>query len=112
MRHLLIPVLVLGLVVGCATVPRPTPLTQADVISMVKAGATEEDVMRRIDTTGTVFHLNADDVVRLRQEGVSDRLVTFMMDTLTRSALAEQRRREMFYYQQFHWGYGWRPHCR
>ena len=106
------PVLLLLLLAGCTTIPRPAPVTQADVISLVKAGATEEVVIRRIDESGAVFVLSADDVVRLRQEGVSDRLVTFMMETGTRAALAEQRRRDLLYYQQFHYGYGWGPRCR
>jgi hypothetical protein len=93
---------------GCATLQRPTALTQADVISMVKAGLTDEDVMRRIDASGTVFHLSGDDVVRLRKEGLSDRLVTFMMDTYTRAALEDQRRQEMHRWH-FHYGWGWGP---
>jgi hypothetical protein len=67
------------LLAGCATTPppRPPPLTQVDVISMVKSGWSDEDIMRRIDATRTVFRLSSDDVVRLRNEGLSDRLVTF-----------------------------------
>lgn len=112
MRLVLISLIVCWFATGCAMVPRPAPLTQADVISMVKAGASEEDVLRRIAASGTVFYLNADDVVRLRQEGVSDRLVTFMMETATRAAVAEQRRQDMYYHQQFHFGYWWGPRCR
>lgn len=96
---------------GCAVTPRPAPISQADVISMVKAGATDEEIMRRIDATGTVFRLNADDIVFLRKEGVSDRVVTFMMDTLTRAALAEQSRQDYYRYH-VHYGFGWgHPWC-
>lgn len=90
---------------GCATTPRPPALTQADVISMVKAGMSDEDVMRRIDGSRTIFRLNADDIVFLRNQGISDRLVTYMMDTFTRAALAEQQRR-YDYRWGFHYGYG------
>lgn len=92
------------LAVGCAASrPRPTPLYQTDVISMTKAGATDEEIMRRIDDTRTVFDLSADDVVLLRKEGVSDRVVTYMLDTRTRAAVAEERRRQ---YHDSRWNFG------
>jgi len=90
------------LLAGCATVSRPVPLTQADVISMTKAGLTDEEIIRRIDGTRTVFRLGSDDVVRLRQEGVSDRVVNYMLDTYTRYAVAEQRRRD---FDDYDWHY-------
>jgi hypothetical protein len=93
-----------ALFVGCATThPRPPPLTQTDIISMVKAGMTEEDIMRRIDDTRTVFRLSSEEVVRLRNEGVSDRVVNYMLDTYTRAVAAEQRRRDADY--NFHYGF-------
>jgi hypothetical protein len=110
-------ILLVGLVMtGCATTPRPIPLTQVDIISMTKAGATEEEIMRRIDQTRTVFRLNSDDVVRLRNEGVGDRIVTYMLDTYTRAAVAEERRRATysgsFYYGPYFYPYHpwWRWH--
>lgn len=90
---------------GCATAtPRPAPLAQADIVSMTKAGATDEEIIRRIDDTRTFFRLSADDVVRLRNEGVSDRVVTYMLETYTRAAVAEQRRQDRSdYYFHYHW---------
>jgi hypothetical protein len=96
--------LVAAFLVGCATTTlRPVPLTQSDIISMVKAGVTEEDIMRRIDATQTIFRLSSDDVIRLRNEGVPDRIVNYMLDTYTRAAIAEQRRRDADY--DFHYGF-------
>jgi hypothetical protein len=108
MTRNLIVVLVGAFLVGCATTPhpRPVPLTQSDIISMVKAGMTEEDIMRRIDETGTVFRLSSDDVMRLRNEGVPDRVVNYMLDTYTRAAVAEQRRRDADYQFQYGFYYG------
>ena len=93
---------------GCAThrPPPPPPLTQADVISMVKAGLTDEDIMRRIDATRTVFRLSSEDVIRLRNEGISDRLVTFMLDTYTRAVMDAQRRRDEQNSSRFSFSYG------
>lgn len=102
-RNLMIA-LIAAFLVGCATTtPRPVPLTQSDIISMVKAGMTEEDIMRRIDATQTVFRLSSEDVIRLRNEGVPDRVVNYMLDTYTRAAVAEQYRRDADY--DFHYGF-------
>ncbi len=104
MTRTLTIVFVAALMVGCATPPRPTPLTQADIISMVKVGMIDEDIMRRIDDTRTVFRLSSDDVIRLRNEGVPDRVVNYMLDTYTRAVAAEQRRQDASYYD-FHYGF-------
>jgi hypothetical protein len=107
MKTLLFLCVAVVVATGCATtVPRPAPLTQTDIVSMTKAGMTGEEIIRRIDATWTVFRLNSDDVVRLRQEGVSDRVVTYMLDTYTRAAMAEQRRRDAYYYDDFYFHYG------
>ena len=96
------------LVMGCAShrPAPPPPLTQADVISMVKMSVTDEEIMRRIDETRTVFRLSSEDVVRLRNEGLSDRLVSFMLDTYARAAAAEQRRRDEQPRSSFSFGFG------
>ena len=93
-------ILLAGLAMGCATnrQPVPAPLTQSDIILMVKAGMGDEDILRRIDATRTVFRLSSEDVLRLRQEGVSDRVVSYMLETYTRAAVSEQRRRDFYEY--------------
>jgi hypothetical protein len=112
MKTTLLLTVVAILAVGCATTRRPPPLTQSDVMSMVKAGLTDEDIIRRIDASGTVFRLSADDVVNLRKEGVSDRVVTYMLDTYTRYVAAEQRRQDYYDYDwhyrfSFYYGHPW-----
>jgi hypothetical protein len=96
------------LLLGCATrkPAPPPPLAQADVISMVKMGVADDEIMRRIDETRTVFRLSSEDVVRLRDEGLSDRLVSFMLDTYARAAAAEQRRRDAEPRSSFSFGFG------
>ncbi|MDW8344355.1 MAG: hypothetical protein RMM51_07670 [Verrucomicrobiae bacterium] len=99
-------VVLAGLLMGCATGrTRLPPMTQADVISLVKAGEPDELIIRRIDASGTVFNLSADDVVLLRKEGVSDRVVTHMMETKVRAAAEEERRRS-YYEGRWHYGIG------
>ena len=104
--------LVVALLVGCATSkPRPAPLSLADIISMTKAGLSDADIFRRVEDTRTVFKLAADDVVLLRKEGVSNGVVTYLLDTYTRAAMEEQRRRDSdeircswgFYYGYPYW---------
>ena len=90
---------------GCATMPRPTPISPADVISMSKAGLTDDEIIARINDSRTVYKLNAADVVQLSQEGVSERVVNYMLDTLTRAAVADERRRAYDDYD-FHYRYG------
>ena len=96
------------LVVGCAShkPAPPPPLTQADIISMVKMSVPDDEIMRRIDETRSVFRLSSEDVVRLRNEGLSDRLVSFMLDTYARAAAAEQRRRDEQPRTSFSFGFG------
>jgi hypothetical protein len=109
MSKTLLTVVVALALCGCATVPKPVPLTQADIISMTKAGMTDEEIIRRIDDTRTVFRLNSDDVVRLRNEGVSDRVVTYMLETYTRAAVAEERRRSSYSYGLYYGPYYYHP---
>ncbi len=96
MKTLLVLSFLAILITGCATpAPRPSALTESDVLAMVKAGMSDNDILRRIDATHTIFHLSSDDVVRLRQEGVSDRVVNDMLDTSVRAAADRQRRLDM-----------------
>jgi hypothetical protein len=87
--------MVVALLMGCATAkPRPTPLSLADIISMTKVGLSDAEIIGRVEDTHTVFKLAADDVVLLRKEGVSNGVVTYLLDTYTRVAMEEQRRRD------------------
>ena len=63
----------------------------ADVISMSKVHATDQEIITRIETSQTVFRLSADQVVWLRNEGVSDTVVNYMMETYPRWVAAQQQ---------------------
>ena len=108
MIRILFAALLVTFVMGCAThkPAPPPPLTQADIISMVKMSVPDDEIMRRIDETRTVFRLSSEDVIRLRNEGLSDRLVSFMLDTYARAAAAEQRRRDEQPRSSFSFGFG------
>ena len=111
MKAIWILLTVVILTAGCATQPRPTPLTQADVISMVKAGMTDEEIITRIDQTRSVFRLGSEDVIRLRQDGVSDRIVNYMLDTYAKYVAYQQRRQDYYDYDwHYRFGFWYGPH--
>jgi hypothetical protein len=73
---------------------------------MVKMGVADDEIMRRIDETRSVFRLSSEDVVRLRNEGLSDRLVSFMLDTYARAAAAAQRQQDEQPHSSLSFGFG------
>ena len=75
---------------GCATT-RPQPLTSGTIITMTQAGLTDSEIIRRIAESRSIFHLESAEVVRLRQAGVSERVVTEIIETDHRAAAAELR---------------------
>jgi hypothetical protein len=105
MKKLLLMVLLPLLMTACKTTPPPAPLSLAEIISMKKAGAWDDDIIRRIESSRTVYRLGADDVVRLRNEGVSDRVINYMLETYTRAAVAEQQRRDSYFYGGYYGPY-------
>jgi hypothetical protein len=104
--------LLLLVATGCATTPRPPPLTQPEVVAMVQAGKTDEEIMRLIDQTYSVFRLSPQDVVALRDQGVSDRLIAYMMETHTRAAVAAERQRSWYYGGPYYYYYPFPYHSR
>ena len=59
----------------------PGPLSIYDVVDMSRNGVGEEVIIAQIRNSGSVFTLSKDDVIRLRGEGVSDRIVSVMQET-------------------------------
>jgi len=60
---------------------RPVPMTIEEVVGLKAAGVPAERVTAEIAATGTVFHLQAADVLDLRAKGVSDKVIDFMLYT-------------------------------
>ncbi len=99
MRFSTVLILTAILLEGCATTPRPNPISMAEVISMTKADLSDDQIIQRINDTRTVFRLQTNEVVMLREEGVSDRVVNYMLDTYSRAVVAEERRNQYHYYE-------------
>ncbi len=60
---------------------RAVPMTVEEVTGLRAAGVPDEDVISEISRTGTVFHLQAAEVFALREQGVSDEVIDFMLYT-------------------------------
>jgi hypothetical protein len=61
-------------------VPSP-PTSIAEVKSMAKAGVSDDVIISQIRNTRTIYHLAAADVIALRDAGVSDKVLNFMINT-------------------------------
>ena len=53
----------------------------SDVIVLSKAGVSDDIIIEKIRTTGSVFNLSVEEVEALRREGVSSRVVNYMLNT-------------------------------
>jgi len=59
------------------------PLSVADVKSMAKAGINEDVIISDINSSRTVFHLSAADIIDLRNAGVTDKVINYMIETVS-----------------------------
>lgn len=71
-----------------AHVDQGQPLTPADVKALVKAGITEDVIISQISNSHTVFHLSSADIIDLRDSGVPDKVIDYMINTASMAAAA------------------------
>ena len=64
-----------------AKVDQGQPLSLADVKALAKASISEDVIISQIKSSRTVFHLSAADIIELRDTGVSDKVVNYMINT-------------------------------
>jgi outer membrane lipoprotein SlyB len=64
-------------------VSQQQPLTTADIKALVKAGVSEDVVINQISSTHTGFRLSSADIIDLRDAGVSDKIINYMINTAT-----------------------------
>jgi outer membrane lipoprotein SlyB len=64
-----------------ARVDQGQPLSIADVKTLAKAGISEDVIVNQISISHTVFHLSTADIIDLRDSGVSDKVIDFMINT-------------------------------
>ena len=53
----------------------------SDIIVLSKAGVSDDAIIDKIAKTGSIFNLSVEEVEALKREGVSNRVVNFMLDT-------------------------------
>lgn len=82
-------------------VDQGAPLSLADVKALAKAGISEDVIINQIKNSHTVFHLTSADIIDLRDAGVTDKVVNYMINTPTTvGATSETTRGTTTYIQQ------------
>ena len=65
------------------------PLTVADVKELARAGVSDELIISQIRNSRTVYYLSTAEIIALKDEGVSENLIDFMINTQTRTPSAQ-----------------------
>ncbi len=99
MRYALLAAIIAALALGMAgCAPRPpiyvgvpVPLFQQEVIDMTRAGATDEEIIREIVNTRTVYSLTVGDISKLKEAGVSEGVINYMLETPNRRVRVIER---------------------
>ncbi len=64
-----------------AKVYQGQPLSLTDVKALAKAGISEDVIISQIRNSHTVYHLTAPEIIDLRDAGVTDKVVNYMINT-------------------------------
>lgn len=95
---------------GCSTMKhqQPPPLTQEDIISMARAGRTDQEIIQEINTRRTYYRLSAKDIIHLHENGVSNPVIDYMLETQMQAIRDEARyyNRDNWYPYYGRWYYG------
>ncbi len=92
---------------GCATpkYQQPPPLTQEDIISLARAGKTDQEIIQEIKTRRTYYRLSAQDIIHLHESGVSTPVIDYMLDTYLQAVKDEASYRASLYYWYPYYGH-------
>jgi hypothetical protein len=94
MRRTAALILVVFALGGCASIERPAPLTQQDVIRLSKEGRDATAIIEELKRTDTVIPLAASELIRLHEAGVPAEV----LDHLQRVQIDEIRWREQMFW--------------
>ncbi len=86
---LLSAAMILAVAGGCAT-ERPAPLSVSQVVELSREGVPSTDIINRMKASRATYPLQASDLARLRNEGVSDPVIDYMQQTYLTEARREQ----------------------
>ena len=59
------------------------PLGVADIKALSRAAVSDDTIIAQIVNSHTVYHLSANDIIDLHQSGVSQRVIDFMINTVS-----------------------------
>lgn len=78
---------------GCSCLPRrQTPaMTLEDVVRLSREEVLPEEIIARLEETGTVYALKADEVVRLKEQGVDSDVLDSMSEAFVESERCKTR---------------------
>ena len=63
----------------CQPPAQPKPLVNADIVKMVKAGLADDTIMLAIQNKPCAFETESDDLIRLKEQGVSQAVLNAML---------------------------------
>jgi hypothetical protein len=89
-------------------------VTVHDIVQMSKDGVSSKDIIREIRKTHTAYNLKADQLAKLRDEGVQDSVINYMEKTHIDAIRRNQQMEDSFYWWPGYYrylyggfGYGW-----
>jgi hypothetical protein len=56
-------------------------MAPGDVVALVKAGISDDVIISQIRSTRTAYHLSAAEIIDLKNNGVSEKVLDFMINT-------------------------------
>ena len=68
------------------TTSSPAPPSIDDIKAMTRSGVQDDVIISQIKNSGAVYHLDANTILELRDTGVSEKVMTFMINSATARA--------------------------
>ncbi len=90
---------------GLRGAPPPPPLRVSEVVQMSHQGVPVKTIMHKMRESGTVYRLDAAQLVRLHDEGVPDPVLNYMQQTYLNSVRKQQRLQDESLWEQGPDGY-------
>ncbi len=85
------------LLLGCSAMkenmlgePAKPPVTVPQIILMSREGVSPDVIIAKMQESGTVYRLKADQLAQLKEEGVSDAVIDYMQQTYLNAVRSDQ----------------------
>jgi hypothetical protein len=115
------------LLAGCATQPRtsaapPTGPTLVEIQTMVQNHISDSVIISQIQNSITRYHLTADQIISLKNAGVSEAVISALISTASKPTVQTTTVGQAPYgypypypayvgpWPGFYWGWGWGPY--